>query len=66
MAVLSHGKHFSLKDCVVFIQMEGFVVIKASFAGAALNHYTCTNLLIYLRAGGGGGGGGGVNRVLTV
>ena len=25
-------------------------VIKASFAGAALNHYTCTNLLIYLRA----------------
>ena len=34
----------------MFIQMDGFVVIKASFAGAALNHYTCTNLLIYLRA----------------
>ena len=23
----------------------GIVVIKASFAGAALNHYTCTNML---------------------
>ena len=34
----------------MFIQMEGFVVIEASFTGAALNHYTCTNLLIYLRA----------------
>ena len=37
-------------DCVVFIQVEGFVVINASFAGTALNHHTCTNLLIYLRA----------------
>ena len=34
----------------MFIQVEGLVVIKASFARAALNHYTCTNLLIYLRA----------------
>ena len=34
----------------MFIQVESFVVIKASFAGAALNHYTCTNLLIYRRA----------------
>ena len=25
-------------------------MIKASFAGAALNHYTCANMLIYLRA----------------
>ena len=28
----------------MFIQVESFVVIKASFAGAALNHYTCTNM----------------------
>ena len=34
----------------MFIQVESFVVIKASFAGAALNHYTCTNMLIHLRA----------------
>ena len=32
------------------IQVASFVVVKASFAGAALNHYTCTNMLIYLRA----------------
>ena len=34
----------------MLIQVESFVVVKASFAGAALNHYTCTNMFIYLRA----------------
>ena len=34
----------------MLIQVESFVVVKASFAGAALNHYTCTNMLICLRA----------------
>ena len=34
----------------MLIQVESFVVVKASIAGAALNNYTCTNMLIYLRA----------------
>ena len=46
----SHGNHFTSKDCVGLIQVESFVMVKASFSGAALNHYTCTNMLIYLRA----------------
>ena len=34
----------------MLIHVESFAVVNTSFAGAALNHYTCTNMLIYLRA----------------